>query len=1118
VRIRSDLETNLLVEAGAGSGKTTALVERMVALVRTGTARVEELAAVTFTRKAAAELRERFQIAVEREVRSLSATDPTRVHLSEALRDMDRAFLGTIHAFSARLLRERPLEAGLDPGFEEMLEYEEYRLRRQFWAGLLERVAADEDPLLRELADVGLRPHQLERGFDQLVDNPDVRFAQEAVPRPAPQDIATVRGHLEEVMGWADQLMPEEEPQQGWGPLQRKVRSLWFSKRHLGWDEDSRFFEALRSVVGLEPSRMIRLNRWAPDRSRQGPIRGLKEAFLEFGREDGPAHRLLDQWLAHRYPLVIRFLQRAAQDYQAERRRRGRLSFADLLTLAVGLLRTHPRARRDLGRRYRRLLIDEFQDTDPIQAEIAFLLASEPRPEELEEGRALLSWPEVDLRPGALFVVGDPKQSIYRFRRADIQMYEAVRRRFEKAGDVLRLEANFRSLVEIASLVNEVFDSPDLFPRERTGYQAEFAPLLAHRQEEVPAAGVHTYSIRLGHSWSRRHAREEARRLAAWIRTRVDSGERLPGDFLILTRKKSNLEEYARALEERDLPVEVSGAGVGLERELSELLLLLRTLVDPGDPVKVVATLTGLFFGIDYQQLASYRLEENRFDFTRDDELDGTPIGQALSVLRRWWLASRREPADVFVGRLVDEIGLLPYAASGDLGPLRVGSLGYALDAIRARAVSGDTSLVGAIESLETALSWDEAEAPFEPGREDAVRVMNLHKAKGLEAHVVILAEPGRAGAPRPALHVSREVDGEAVGYLEVDERDGRGRVPLARPLDWRGRQEEEERFRAAEENRVLYVAVTRARDELVVGRCAGKADRSPWGALDAWLEDHAGRLGDLSPSGSGGRRPLKRSHDDIAADVRRVDGERARRAAPSYRIESVTEIAKREEPGWPSASSGPTPTPVNAEAGAFPRARPAAPAEGSRTMARGFEWGSVVHAALASAARGTEGKALEAVCRSLLVEYERPVDDRGEPLELWELLGLVRAVRSSDLWARAMAADRCYPEIGFAAPRAGSLSGVNGAGGGPGPPGSAMSQPIPEWVEGVIDLAFREDGGWVIADYKTDVGDDPDFERRATAYRRQVELYAECWAELTGDPVKERVLIYTARGRAESW
>jgi ATP-dependent exoDNAse (exonuclease V) beta subunit len=220
----------------------------------------------------------------------------------------------------------------------------------------------------------------------------------------------------------------------------------------------------------------------------------------------------------------------------------------------------------------------------------------------------------------------------------------------------------------------------------------------------------------------------------------------------------------------------------------------------------------------------------------------------------------------------------------------------------------------------------------------------------------------------------------------------------------------------------------------------------------------------------------------------------------------------------------------------------------------RGYEWGSAVHGALAAAARAPGTEALRATCRDLLVEHGRPLDDHGEPLELTELLDLVRAVQSSDLWTRAMRAERVLSEVAFAFPGWQAEQAERSAEQDPrrthdrpqldlfGVPatttGSARQPPVvdgsahgltadapgdppdapPILLEGVIDLAFRESDGWVVADYKTDVGTDPEFAARQRSYRRQVELYADAWAKLTGDPVKERVILFTAQGRTERW
>lgn len=203
------------------------------------------------------------------------------------------------------------------------------------------------------------------------------------------------------------------------------------------------------------------------------------------------------------------------------------------------------------------------------------------------------------------------------------------------------------------------------------------------------------------------------------------------------------------------------------------------------------------------------------------------------------------------------------------------------------------------------------------------------------------------------------------------------------------------------------------------------------------------------------------------------------------------------------------------------------------------------MHGALAAAAEDPPDGALRATCRALLVEQARPLDDHGDPTELDELMGLVRAVRLSELWHRAQASSQMMAEVPFAATglkaeadetapssarggRAGGrkqldlFGGAEESGDGDGDDIEVESAAVPdgptEVIEGIIDLAFKEDGGWVIADYKTDVGTDPEFPARVEAYRRQVDLYARAWAHLTGEPVKERVLFFTSQGRIESW
>ncbi|MCY3610952.1 MAG: UvrD-helicase domain-containing protein [Gemmatimonadetes bacterium] len=1073
-RIGRDLERNLLVEAGAGSGKTTSLVDRMVALVRSRACTVDQIAAVTFTRKAAAELRQKFQVVLEQEAAKLASGHPDLDALEAAVRDIDHAFLGTIHAFCARLLRERPLEAGLDPGFREVLESEAERMQRSAWVEYLERLATDGDPRLEELDRLGIAADHLQDTFRELVENPDVDYGFDRVESPDARAVRAVRAEFEQLLDRAQGLMRGRTPPDGWDNFGKRIRTLLYWRRTLDWSDPRAFFDAL-ARVHLKKSGLVQ-KRWADDGAGKAQAKRLFEDFCKFAEAGGPADRVLRQWWAYRYPVAIDVARHAAAAFAGQRKDRGQINFQDLLVLSAALLRNNPEARRDLGRRYPRLLVDEFQDTDPLQAEILLLLASDP-----ETGD---DWRTVVPRPGALFVVGDPKQSIYRFRRADIALYQLVKERFEDFGEVLVLEANFRSLGGIEALVKGVFDREDRFGKDDSDRQAAFAPLLTQREGMGVLA---TYSV----SGSRQDevARDDAGRIATEIARRVAAGERKADDFLILTRNRKYLSVYARALEDRNLPVDVSGAGVGFEDELAALLLLFRCLEDPANQPRVLGVLTGPLFGITLDRLVAYRDRGGRFRINRpsvgDDE-----VADAINVLHGWWKRALREPADVTAERVIGETGLFPLAAAGNLGGLRAGALSYLLDAVRARALEGDTSIAGAVDALATALDWEDAEAPLVPGRGDCVRVMNLHRAKGLEANVVFLAAPFGEFDRKPRMRVARDETGAARGTIPIVVKRGYATEIITQPATWEEDRKVEATFEEAEKTRLLYVAATRARDELWIARGSGLRgrDSSPWKVLEEWVAGLG--MGIQLPRGLPPEPDRLDPEIDLTESLAEVASAAARTREPGYRLETVTARAK----GAPARDPAVRDPSAHDPAVRTDRFDPSSldPTSG------GYEWGSVVHDVLAAAGEGTRGEALAQYARGLLIEYERPVDAAGEPTELEALMALVEAVRGSDIWARAMASSERHSEVPFALSR--------------GEPNR------PDVLEGVIDLVFKDGNRWVVADYKTDMGDDPDFEERSGRYRAQVDLYAECWEQLTEEKVGERVLVFTAQGRTESW
>jgi ATP-dependent helicase/nuclease subunit A len=414
--------------------------------------------------------------------------------------------------------------------------------------------------------------------------------------------------------------------------------------------------------------------------------------------------------------------------------------------------------------------------------------------------------------------------------------------------------------------------------------------------------------------------------------------------------------------------------------------------------VAVLASLVGLFFGLDYERFVAHRLEGGGFDAMRPGDRGHPDVLAGLHRLHAWWVEANARPADVFVTGLVSDLGLLPFAAAGELGSLRAGALVYALDAVRAAAAAGEASLPGALQALGAALDLSEAEAPLEPGRQDVVRLMNLHQAKGLEAAVVILADPAGGRSRTPEMHVERSAEGVARGYLRVTEAgEGfrRDRV-LAVPLDWEEKEAAENRFEAAEEVRLLYVAVTRAKEELLVVRSDGGRDASPWCALHPWLDERDETI-EMEPGEPAARARVELTPEAAEATSAAASAAMKRLGEPSYVHATVTDLSKGVE-----RRSG------------FDRSGGASP---PRDGFRGFSWGSAVHGALAAAALDPEPLTLRASCRDLLVQNERPLDDHGEPVELAELVDLVGAVKGSELWARALGAERMLAEVPFAVP-----------------------------------------------------------------------------------------------------
>ena len=372
-RIVEDLDRNMLVEAAAGTGKTTSMVERMVAMLTGGKCeRIRNLAAVTFTRKAAAELRARFQVRLERAVRETEGIE--RERLERALANIEQGFIGTIHSFCARLLRERPVEANVDLAFQEVDEVVDRGLREEAWEELAARLLIEDvDGLQEGLDRLGLGPEDLEDTFKRFADYPDVE--EWPVPdagRDEP-DLTDARRELQRYVAHMRKLAPKLPFESGNDSLIPDFKRLPRIISHYGdLGRTSRLVEVLSlfdkkgKVVQKE---WMQEDRFTRDEAKQEGARW--EQFREEVVQ--PA---LCAWREHCYPTVLATLFRAREIYDRLRAERGLLNFQDLLMRAALLLRDKPHVRGYFRERFPFLLVDEFQDTDPVQAEVMMLLTA----------------------------------------------------------------------------------------------------------------------------------------------------------------------------------------------------------------------------------------------------------------------------------------------------------------------------------------------------------------------------------------------------------------------------------------------------------------------------------------------------------------------------------------------------------------------------------------------------------------------------------------------------------------------------------------------------------------------------------------------------------------------
>ena len=788
---------DLLLAAAAGSGKTSVMVERFVRSVREDGIAVGQLLAITFTEKAASELKERIR------ARFLALGEEGHA------REAESGAIGTIHGLCARLLRADPLRAGLDPRFAVLDAPEAERLARGAFAQALEDFLSDGG----EPASALVAAYGAERLRATVLDAHEALRSRGEAPELPPlgerPDPAMLRPGLEAA---ARELAAELGP----GPEGKTVARALAALEACGAGLAA---TVTREDVPLPAS-------LASSRLPKGNGHALATPACERYRAAQAAHAdaCRDHHAGRAYALIGALLAAHAARYAEEKEARSALDFSDLELGALALLRAHPDVREREAARCARIMVDEFQDTNPLQLELLGLLSR-----------------------SNLFTVGDEFQSIYGFRHADVELFRSRRAELEPVGATATLRRNFRARGEILHALNAAF-APVLGER--------FAPLVRGREDPPdPLEGPPRVELLLTDSdaaWDPADfaapgepppaplwRAAEARLLAQRVRELVDRGEHGLGEIVVLLRATGDLALFSDALEEAGVPTYViGGRGYWAHREVQDLVAHLAVLANPHEEERLHEVLASPLVGLSSDGLVlvsaaaraarSYPWRALRAAFAPEEAgtpapIPGLPEEDRARLARAVpWILEERAAApyrslEALIDRALVRGGFDLALLRAPGGPRRLANvrklmrLAREWEAREGRDLRGFLDAVAERAGEELELSR-ESEAPVEGENLDAVRLMTIHRAKGLEFEVVCVADLGRR-APGGGQELLRLGEDGRVG-LRLVTLDGTRSVTA---LDWDDVGAVADRAAAEEERRLFYVAMTRARERLVL-------------------------------------------------------------------------------------------------------------------------------------------------------------------------------------------------------------------------------------------------------------------------------------------------------------
>ena len=1118
------LATHLSVTANAGSGKTRVLVERYLHILLTSAANVGEVVALTYTEKAASELKRRI---ADRVVETLSvSTDPKQTErLKEVREQLPAAFIGTIHSFCSRILREHPVEAGVDAAFAVIEGLDQHIMLQEAMKETFRAVLKESEPGAgrNEFIEAvrALGKSRVVRTVSYLVEK---RERLERLTGPGGFYLNGERYILDAWQkGLTDavrRMLTDPEFLQALGCVINAVdgRAADEVKRlHAGLRDDKGSLEGVKPTLAILRTILKRdggLYRTVASADAEAGVKGeldvlcrVRDAVESFLPGIGEQGEIDQKELLTFSRTLLSICQQCLERYERKKLESGRLDFEDLQLKTRALLKREE-VRKYLSQRFKFIMVDEYQDTNQLQYDIL---------------RPLLD----DLSTGNLFIVGDPKQSIYGFRDANVAVFEQTRRDIvgphahRTSGGQVVLGESFRPLNDLAAIVNLVF-APLMGSGSdaRGDYEVGYEPLVRARANVAPGRVELLIS-----PTDDAHVMPEPERIALRIGALIGSRHQVFGtneesrdvrfqDIAVLLRSRTLLPELENAFVRAGIPYVVSG-GVGYfqTQDILDFYSYLRFLDQPTDDVALAGILRSPFFCVSDIELFEAAVRGRKHSFWEDlrtqQSLGQLPpvLAEAVEALQVDLAVGLRLPVPEILSRIVAKRLFLAKIAGTPRGAQAQANLEKLQRMARSFDVQGFSTLFDFVRRLRRLIDEEEEEGQGTiESQTDAVQVMTVHAAKGLEFPVVLLPNVDRRFQYDHEPFID---DRLGIAFARFNPEGDSVDYPLTELL-----REESKRRTLAEEKRVFYVACTRARDMLILsGNEKTKRSTPSW---MTWFLDAIN-----APESLDSDQLTFQCTMGVLAEVK---GDFVLREEPHLLMLHVVragtaepgrvfEAPRRATVGIPAVYTASIPAQWKGEIFSATRIKtyrecPAhyylryilgmPPVSGMFTRGDDDERldrdypaelrGRLFHAIMENIDRlDTSGPELETGIRRALV-LECPIDDVRAPALIAETAAAVRSVTRSSFWREVLSGQDTRTEF--------TVSSVLGT----------------DYLSGTMDRVYRDKTGmWNVLDYKTDKVDASNVVARAEGYWPQLQFYALLTYRFFGAPQVRATLLFTS-------